>query len=71
MASYSLPDDLRQIIIYAEDRPRASIPKRQLARVEKQRQRFIGIHGHDGFLAETERIVGELSADSTRDLCLI
>lgn len=73
MATYNLPVGLRKEIISAEDRPCASIPKRQLERVEKQRQRFIRIHNHDGFPADAESVVGVGHADirPTRNFCLV
>lgn len=50
MTAYSLPDDLRQEIIAAEDFPGTPIPENQLMHVEELRRQFIQIHGNDGIL---------------------
>lgn len=48
-AQYHLPEADRLAIIRASSlNPEARIPRRWLEEVERQRQAFIQLHGHDG-----------------------
>jgi len=47
---YRLPETQRLAIIRGSSlHPDATIPKKRLAVVRQQRQRFIAMHGEDGF----------------------